>query len=230
MRSSFFGGKNGSGSHGDRYGTEPRPVFDVLNQVRAYWEGLREDGALPLRSQIDPRGIEGALTSSFLLERVGPGIARFRIAGTQLSELIGMDVRGMPLTACFEPSARDPLMQVTEQVFSGPARLEMDLEAERGIGRPALEARLLLLPLRNEKDQVNLILGCLATSGEIGRAPRRFYIAHRHLSPVTTQMQGPNLVEHAAKHVAEFAEPATGFIPQKAKPGRSHLRLVKFDR
>jgi hypothetical protein len=149
----------------------------MLMEVRAYWEGLREGGALPERDRIDPRGIAGALENTFLLERVAPGIGRFRIAGMQLHDLMGMDVRGMPVSALFEPSARTRLSDGLEGVFSGPALLELWLEAERGIGRPALEARMIVLPLTGAKGATDLALGCLAMDGALGRAPRRFAIA-----------------------------------------------------
>ena len=35
--------------------------FTALQQVRAYWEGLRRGGQLPLRAAVDPRGIAGVL-------------------------------------------------------------------------------------------------------------------------------------------------------------------------
>ena len=38
---------------------------------------------------------------------MAPSVARFRLAGAHLSELMGMEVRGMPMTALFLPDARD---------------------------------------------------------------------------------------------------------------------------
>ncbi|MGV8986742.1 MAG: PAS domain-containing protein [Cypionkella sp.] len=174
MALSFLGrgGKSGA-SNGGSGGSH----FAMLAEVRAYWEGLRENGGLPERDRIDPRGIAGALENTFLMERVAPGVARFRIAGMQLHDLMGMDVRGMPLSALFEPAARNRLADGLEGVFSTPAVLELWLEAERGIGRPALEGRLLVMPLTGVRGETDLALGCLAMSGALGRAPRRFAIA-----------------------------------------------------
>jgi hypothetical protein len=150
------------------------PRFAVLAQVRAYWQGLRHGMALPQRDMIDPRGIAEALESTFLLERVAPGIARFRIAGMHLHDLIGLDVRGMPLSTLFDPDARTRLAEGLEAVFTTPAILEMWLEAERGLGRPRLEGRMLVLPLSDAQGHSTLALGCLALAGALGRAPRRF--------------------------------------------------------
>lgn len=190
--------------------------FAMIAQVRAYWEALREDGALPQRARIDPRGIEGALANSFLLERIAPGVARFRLAGMHLADIMGMDVRGMPFSSLFEPAGRDNLSARVDQVFTTPCILDLCLEAERGMGRPALSGRMILLPVRGESG-ADLALGCLATEGMIGRNPRRFTcgrtLQERILAVRTDTPSG-------------FAEEAAPFAPAKAHP---YLRLVKSD-
>ena len=37
----------------------------ALSQVEAYWEGLRGTRTAPLRSEVDPRGIDRALENAF---------------------------------------------------------------------------------------------------------------------------------------------------------------------
>ena len=174
MALSFLGkgGKAGTNSGGPG-----GPRFAMLAEVRAYWEGLRVGGSLPARDRIDPRGIAGALENTFLLERIAPGIARFRIAGMMVHDVMGMDVRGMPLSALYEPQGRNRLSDALEGVFAGPATLELWLEAERSIGRPPLEGRMLILPLTSSSGKTELALGCLALDGVVGRAPRRFAIS-----------------------------------------------------
>jgi hypothetical protein len=161
-------------SSGDMGQSAGGPRFALLAQVRAYWQGLRHGTALPQRETIDPRGIAEALESTFLLERVAPGIARFRIAGMHLHDLIGMDLRGMPLSTLFDPAARTRLAEGLEAVFTTPAILELWLEAEHGLGRPQLEGRMLVLPLSDAAGKTTLALGCLAMAGGMGRPPRRF--------------------------------------------------------
>ncbi|MCB2111761.1 MAG: PAS domain-containing protein, partial [Rhodobacteraceae bacterium] len=68
--------------------------FHSISVVRAYWEALRAGREVPYRSEIDPRGIESALEHTFVLERIAPRIARFRLAGVHLCDLMGMEVRG----------------------------------------------------------------------------------------------------------------------------------------
>ena len=94
---------------------KPETGYTAVAQVEAYWEALRGMNQLPKRSQIDPRGIEMALENTFILERIAPGIARLRIAGGHLNDLMGMEVRGMPLTALFCQPARRGLSDLLEE-------------------------------------------------------------------------------------------------------------------
>jgi hypothetical protein len=145
--------------------------------VRGYWEALRRGSALPHRIDIDPRGFTGVLDRVFLLERVAKGYGRFRLSGMHLHDLLGMDARGMPLGALFEPLARERMSEALESVFDASTILDIKLEAERSIGRPALAGRMLLLPLNNDPGSQKLALGCMMTEGAVGRQPRRFAIA-----------------------------------------------------
>lgn len=204
------------------------PKFTMLSEVRAYWQGLREGGALPRRDQIDPRGIAGALEQVFLVERIAPGLARFRLAGMGVSEVMGMDVRGMPLSSVFDPAARERLSPALETVFRDHVALDLWLEAERGMGRPDLAARMMLLPLVSTRGLTDLALGCLALDGEIGRAPRRFAISALLsetlvVARAAAQQSGPR------QPVAGFAEPQTAFVPPRPPRGKPQLRLVKSD-
>ncbi len=205
--------------------------FPVINEVHAYWEALRNGRPLPLRSEIDPRGIERALENAFVLERIAPGMARFRLAGMHLNDLMGMEVRGMPLTAFFTPKAREDMTRVLEAVFSGPEIVELTLTAELGIGKPAIDGKLLILPLRSDLGDVTRALGCFATVGAVGRSPRRFDI----VSVKTTRIRGDETAapqSARAQSAAEqggFNEASAAFAaaPAPENGKRPALRLVK---
>lgn len=196
------------------------PSFPHLAQTRAYWEALRRDGRLPRREEIDPRGLSGALEEVFLAERIAPGHARFRLAGMHLSDLMGMEVRGMPLSALLEPAARARLADALEAVFTVPSVLELWLEAERGIGKPALSGRLILLPVIGSQGEPSLALGCLQTHGSIGRGPRRFAIAGLVREPLVLAEppRAPAPQPGLAETPADYLPPPPRQVP--------HLRLV----
>lgn len=183
--------------------------FSAIQEVSAYWEALRGDRIMPKRSEIDPRGIEHALENAFVLERIAPGLARMRVAGSHLNDLMGMEVRGMPVTSFFTPAGRKTLSDILEDVFERPAVVDLTLTAERGIGKPPLEARMLLLPMTSDLGDVSRILGCLVAKGEIGRQPRRFEISGstmRVLTKAPEQFTAPAQPTKAAEPVRGFAE------------------------
>jgi hypothetical protein len=186
--------------------------------------------------------MDQVLEHVFLLERIAPGHARVRLAGHHLTEILGMEVRGMPLTALINPAGRNDLPPLLEQVFSGPAILDLALVAEQEFGRQALEARMQLLPVLGDEGRCDRALGCLVSLGRIGRGPRRFTIERHVLQPLEVDLAPPLPPMSPRRHVSPgMAEAPAAFVPVTAASppaqtptpaparGRPHLRLVKFD-
>ena len=201
--------------------------FPAISEVRAYWEALRNGRPMPQRKEIDPRGIEHALEFAFILERIAPKAARFRLSGRHLNNLMGMDVRGMPITTFFVPDAREKVSDIVEAVFTNPEIVEIDLAAEQGFGKPLIEAKLLMLPLQGDAGEPDKALGCLVSSGDIGRTPRRFHLGVTRSSQISKETSPKSRYQPApgfAESAREFARP-----PTSGSRGRTHLRLVKTD-
>ena len=191
-----------------------------IRQAEAYWSALRDGAALPRRSQIDPRGLENLLEYAFILERIAPGIARFRLAGQHLNDLVGMEVRGMPLTTFFTPDARTRMSTVLEHMFDAPAIAELTLNREARPRRAPSEARMILLPLENDLGEVNRALGVMMADGPADSRPARFGATATILRPVTGPQRQPAPAERSpAPGMVEAQQPITGEnVP--------HLRLV----
>lgn len=201
--------------------------FQYLSEIRAYWDALRDGREVPFRSEIDPRGIERALEYAFVLERIAPQVARFRLAGTHLNDLMGMEVRGMPLTALFTPKSRTEVSDILQVVFGGPKTAELTLRAETGFGKPEMHAKLLILPLKSDLGDISRALGCFMAEGPIGRAPRRFDLIECTVSPIEI---APQTQRRPLRHPFPdgFAEPPTpysGSMPTVIR-SRGHLKLV----
>lgn len=194
----------------------------MLDLVEGCWQRLRRDGQIPARSDLDPREIEDALSHAFIAERVAPGHARLRIAGTHLSDLMGMEVRGMPFSALFEPDSRALLKARLEDVFARPAILRLDLRAPAGFRRGALAGRAVLLPMRNDMGDVTRLLGCLDCAGPVGRTPRRLLIEGAKVEPLDipgTPASRDEAAPEASRPVqqpAGLAEDAAPFGPAPA--------------
>lgn len=213
---------------------QPETGYPALSQVEAYWDALRGNRLVPTRSDVDPRGIDAALENAFVLERIAVGIARLRVAGTHLTSLMGMEVRGMPLTTFFAPADRRRVSDALEEMFQTPATVSIRMIANGAPSRPALEARMILLPLKSDLGDISRALGCLVTKGEIGAVPRRFELATLESSPLIP-MEGPVTLPEPLPPVEQpphgvgFAEKTAPFAGKPSVKRPPYLRVVKSD-
>lgn len=242
------------GSHGKvvdlmayRGDSTPPPEF---MQMEGYWRALRGPGqSLPERAQFNPRGIAQLLGVTLLLERIAAGEVRIRLAGMALHDLMGMELRGMPLSALAVPGSRQMLAEKVMRVFDTPAIARLSFSGEPGFARPPLSAGLLLLPMIGPSGRVDRALGALVGNGLAGRSPRRLVLERAQieriadLAPETAQstapaglppllLGAPDLLggppARPADQPMELAEEAPPFAPRPpAGPRAPHLRLVK---
>ena len=211
--------------HGDAPATKA-----ALAAFEAYWHKMRNGAQVPRRSDIDPRGIEPLLGNAFIVERIAPGLARIRIAGSHLTNLMGMEVRGMPISAFLEPSSRDALSHHLVRLFDEPATLRLSLTAPGRSGAPALSGTLLMMPLRSDLGDVSRAIGCLVSEGNIGRGPRRFDISDavvRPLGPGSDAAPTHRAIKRyiAPENVAFRAQARTADALGGSE--RPYLRLIK---
>ena len=181
----------------------------VLQSLEKYWQALRHAQRIPSRNDIEPNQIDRALPHAFILQRVAPGIARMRVAGQHLHDLLQMDARGMPISTLFEPVAREQIADLIECAFQEPAIIAVPLVSTGSIVRPGLKGTMLLLPLNDEKGETNRILGAIVTEGQIGTRPRRFNVPDgaiiRH-ETLSLQLAASQTLPMAAKPLASDAK------------------------
>ncbi len=185
-----------------------KPRFDAVEILETYWQSLHDGRTLPRRAQIDPRDLGSVLEYAFILERIAPGVGRFRLAGNHLTELMGLEVRGMPATAIFLPEARREIAQVFEKTCQQPAISVLDVAAAAGLGRAALRGQMLLTPLLDEAGHVSRVLGCVQASGSIGRQPRRFSITGVRVRRLEMPTALPQSQPHNGDACTGFGETA----------------------
>ncbi|MES2844486.1 MAG: PAS domain-containing protein [Pseudomonadota bacterium] len=181
----------------------------MLPALRAYWDSLRDGLAVPSRDKIDPRGLAGALEHVFLIERIAPGLARFRVSGMEVNALLGTELRGTPFALLFESTALDTLQTQLEAVFSGPAILDLQLTGPRGLGRMPMSGRMVLLPLKGRAGQCDLAIGAVQTDA---------------VGPMRAQRFG---IERALREPIATLRPVVD--PSPAPKAPPNLRLLRFD-
>ena len=196
-----------------------------IAQIERYWDTVRGNRLVPSRCEIDPRGLEGVLSSTFILERIAGGLARFRIAGSHLAELTGLELRQMPLSALFTVGSRDVLSEALTSVFDDPSMIHMSIASPEGYGREKLQGEMILLPLRSDLGDIDRVLGGLVLEGRPGRAPRRIEI----LSQCRKTLTGYAGPAHVQRPVSRpVSRPVTTNLGPADQVGQSrgHLRLV----
>ncbi len=154
----------------------PATLPDPIRQVEAYWHALRRGRLVPRRADVDPRGISGALGQCFLLERIAPGLARIRVSGRLLSDMMGLEVQGLPFSAMFEPDTREAVSEALREVFETPSVAMIEAVGRAGFARSELKVQIVLMPLASDLGDISRALGCIVIEGTIGRTPRRLTI------------------------------------------------------
>lgn len=197
-----------------------------LAEIESYWHVRAGGRPMPDRAEIGPHGMEAALPHALLIERIAPGIGRLRLAGGHLRDLMGMELRGMPISALVEPDARPLLADAIDTALDLPALVHVDVTSAPGLGRPALQGRLLLAPLSSRDGRLRMLLGGLAMTGAVGRPPRRLCVGAVSVSPIAGAVwDGASSVPtQAAEPVAVFAADKKAERPDAMRPA---LRLVK---
>jgi hypothetical protein len=151
-------------------------LHPVLQNVEAHWRDMRGTQMVPARNDIDPNMLDDALPWTFVLQRVAPGVARVRVAGQKLHDILRMDPRGMPLSAFFGPDDRSTLSVYLESVFADPAVIAIPLTVPATFLRKAVQGQILMMPLCDAHGEVTRVIGAMVTDGPLGPRHRRLCI------------------------------------------------------
>lgn len=198
---------------------------DCFAAVETYWQALCDGRLMPRRSEVDPRGIAGHLDRTCLLERVSQGEARIRVAGSHLAEVMGRDMRGMPVSVMMLAAARADLSDALEAVFEEPARVELLLDGGRAPGGGRITGRMLLLPLRDEWGEPTRALACIEGTGPF-RSEQRFSIAGQTRQTLIGYGRRPDEAP-APRAIAPRPAPRPGPGDGAEAGQRPRLRLVQ---
>ena len=196
----------------------------VHAQTRAlltYWEGLRRGQLVPFRSQIDPRELGCDIGNLFILEALPDGAQRFRVAGSRIVDMFGMEVRGLPVRTIMASEGREALHALIAETLTEPAIAYARLRPDAGTH--ALW-EMLLLPLRSDDGTIDRAIGYMfqlagARSPEMPM-PLRLTFERRSIERIE---QPPAVPGGQAPGLAEEAEGFAG------EPGDGGARLRAID-
>ncbi|MFO6463169.1 PAS domain-containing protein [Jannaschia sp. KMU-145] len=198
----------------------------ILEEAWRYWLSLRRGTALPRRDALDPNAMRVTVGHSMIIDRVRAGTVRVRLGGRVMRDLMGMDVRGLPIKAFFALPDRDRATALVEEVFETGLATELDLACEGSEG--VVGAKMLILPLLDAAFAVTKAQVVVVTDRVIaGDAPRRFSVTGHRLRATARSEHHPmrRATDRAAPLPMELAEAATPYAPgPSAVPW---LRVVK---
>lgn len=133
-----------------------------LNEnLREYWESVRQGRSFPEERDIDPDAIKDIWDSCFLVKKV-PDSAypafRYDFLGKQLIDAFGDDVTNQEISSKLVDPTSPPLVKGFVHVVENAEPTEEDSEFINSQGL-LVKYRSCMLPLGNAKDGVMYILG-----------------------------------------------------------------------
>lgn len=181
-------------------------IHPQTRALHGYFDELRGNRPVPSRAEVDPRDMPCRAANLFILEDLGRGQIRFRLAGSGLTEAFGMELRGLNVRLLMEGRGRESFAALVEEAL-----------AEPGIGYARLQRaevpdemwEVLLLPLRSDAGAIDRVLGSLVPLGASPVPPdsasMRFAIAEMTIRPIRVELQA---VERAPREpgLPGFAE------------------------
>jgi hypothetical protein len=201
-------------------------IHSEIRTLYNYWEQLRAGRPCPYRAEVDPRNMIGDARHLFVLEDLGEGNMRFRLAGTALLDAFGYELRGMSARSIMHGPARESFVALIAETL-----------AEAGVGYARLLApdgvtvwEVVLLPLRDNFGKVERLIGCLhpvnghtVEAGDTIEMPLRFTIDEMSIRPVEV---APDLVVGNALPLAGFGEGQASFEGGPKNPVMTGLTAI----
>ncbi|MEM6358088.1 MAG: PAS domain-containing protein [Pseudomonadota bacterium] len=193
-----------------------------------YWHGLRGARVCPMRAEVDPRRISAAIGNLFILEDLGRGNVRFRLAGSALVDAFWMELRGLPIQSIMAAEARQSMRELVAETLAEPgigmARLKRADATSGGLWEMAL------LPLRSDRGQIDRVLGALnpfePAEARPSDPPLVFSIDEMAITPVEGAVD--DVFFASAGQRSGFAEAAVAFdgAPSTGDPAAPLLRSI----
>ncbi len=134
----------------------------VSQSLFSYWNALRGNRPAPRRLEIDPSRIADNLPDTFILERVDASTLRFRLAGTRITEALGMELRGKNLMDLFNSEDARTLQQQTDLIATHCASGVFRFSGSNARGQ-STSFEMLILPLTHVQDSVDRFLGSITS-------------------------------------------------------------------
>jgi hypothetical protein len=125
-----------------------------------YWEAVRGEMSAPPRDWLDLQKIRSLVPFLFMIERTPTRGFAWRLAGTKVCELWGMELTGMPAMAQGERFERETVTRLLDGVIDDhqPFVLRFRLSSAMGM---TVAAEFVGLPLRARNNATTYVFGVI---------------------------------------------------------------------
>ncbi len=203
-----------------------------------YWNDLRGSRPAPLRSEIEPRDLKRILPHVFILERNDRWTYRFRLAGTGLCNVYGMEFRRHNMAALWQDDSQQEILKVLNEVTGKGTVGFIEYTAETPDNRQ-VAMEMVFLPLAQDNGAVTRVLGAAVIVDDLPWIGDHMLIRQwtdrvRQVDPENLTVAPP--LVHAARKIASALPPrptpapSLGTRRRSSTAERPYLRLVKEER
>jgi hypothetical protein len=149
-----------------------------------YWESLRGEMSAPPRDWLDLRKIGSLVPFLFMIERKPGKDYAWRLAGTRICELWGMELTGKPVLTHGERFERETVRKLLDGVIAAhqPFVLRFRLQFALGL---SVAAECVGMPLRARNGQSTYAFGVIVPFRYVSR-PRHDHVTGFELSAART--------------------------------------------
>lgn len=181
----------------------------TLFTLYSYWNEVRAGRLAPRRLEIEPSRIAGILAETFMLERIDQATYPYRLAGTRLCEVLGMELRGTNFLDGWSDQDRPVLERLLASVCDQGA--VVTLTADSGTDtRHRVELETILLPLLHAGMTVGRIIGATSAASTPHWLHGDVALTHRLVRHELIWPDGRphSVIERSGKQAPFLAEPA----------------------
>ena len=130
-------------------------------KLYSYWNAVRGSRVAPRRFEIEPSQIADLLSETFILEYQKSSGYTYRLAGTQVAEYFGRELRGTVFTDGWQAYERFSLQRHLTSVRNLGAVTRILMEGTTRLGQKS-QFEVLILPLRHNAETIDRFLGAVA--------------------------------------------------------------------
>ena len=208
-----------------------------------YWSDLRAGRSAPYKAEVTAQGIGRTLASNtFILENLGEGNLRFRLAGSKLYDIFGLEVRGMSALSIMNDTSRARFRALISEAMQN-VRVGVCRASAMTPSGEQIMLEMIFAPLRSDFDQMNRMLGAVhildVEEEALVKAPRRCDILESsslrfgsdngalsdHGGPLPGFADKPAAFTHDAPPALRTIDGGAK-APSDSPPRRGHLRVV----